>query len=234
MYSHSNQLRKYLCNRIANSSPRHLWKGVRGEVLSLSLNLIIILNLNLNLNAQSITVEPLSDCINSIITYHRAAEQTELKALDVYKEKKWYNMLPQPGIGYNMIANKPLLTLSMPDFISYINRRKDLKYRKHNTEVQTQNDINRDTISFKSVYRQLKELIEVYEKEKSLLSSDSILVSIRKEENKKLQATTEDVIKAEAALEQKKLSHRQSLQAILSKAASLETYLHRNFQISFE
>lgn len=187
-----------------------------------------------NISGQAITIEPAQDCIFYIISYYKAQEQTSIKALELYKEKKWYNLLPQPGIGYNMIANRPLVTLSMPDFISYLNRRRDLKYKKQNTILATNKAINNDTIAFKSVYRQLEELIAVYKVEKSLLHSDSILLSIKIEENKKLQATTEEVIKAAASLEQKKLSHRQGLQAILSKAASLEPYLHRNFMIFIE
>lgn len=179
-----------------------------------------------------IVIEPLQDCIAFIMQYHRTQQQQEQNAQELYKEKKWYNLMPHPGLGYNFMINRPMLTLSMPDFIGYINRKKDLKYRIHKTNISSQNAITNDTIAFKSAYNELLHLITFYNQEEKLIANDSLLLQIKLEENKRLQATTEDVLKIKLAIAEKQYQHAKSILAILSKAATLETYLHRSFKIS--
>jgi uncharacterized protein YhaN len=182
------------------------------------------------LNAQ-IIIEPLDKCISDIIDWHRQSLNDELQALNIYKEKKWYNLLPRPGIGYELINSRPMFTLTMPDFISFINRRKDLKYSIHKAVVSANQRITTDTTAFISAYYQLQNQIRFYYDEKALINQDSVLLSIKIEENKKLQATTEDVLKLRLAILQKQFNHSKTIQSVLSQAAALEPHLHRSFRI---
>lgn len=182
-------------------------------------------------NNDLIEIEPLHDCLVYIIQYHHKQQQQEQTALELYKEKKWYNLMPHPGLGYNFMINRPMITLSLPDFIGYINRKKDLKYRIHKTNIAASNGITNDTIAFKSAYKELLHLIAFYNQEEKLIANDSLLLKIKLEENKRLQATTEDVLKIKLSIAEKQYQHAKSILAILSKAATLETYLHRSFKI---
>lgn len=183
------------------------------------------------LSKGQILIEPLQDCFAFIIQYHRTQQQQEQSALELYKEKKWYNLLPHPGLGYNFMINRLMVTLSLPDFIGYINRKKDLKYRIHKTNISAQNAITNDTIAFKSAYKELLHLIVFYYQEEKLIANDSLLLQIKLEENKRLQATTEDVLKIKLAIAEKQYQHAKLILTILSKVATLETYLHRSFKI---
>ena len=180
-----------------------------------------------------IQTEPLDSGIHYIIYWHNTNHQQENTALSTYKEKKWYNILPSPAIGYNLAFNRPILTLSMPDIISFINRKKDLKYRLQKVSATTIQNISQDTIAFKTGYIQLQQLISLYLQQAGLLANDSLLYRIKQTEIINLQATTEDVIKSLAALQEKQLALHQLMLAIWARVASLETHLHRSFSIRF-
>lgn len=197
----------------------------------MKLALLTILFTSASNTYSQVTVEPLQDCIAFIMQYHHTQQQREQTALELYKEKKWYNLIPHPGLGYNFIVNRPMITLSIPAFIGYINRKKDLKYRIHKTNMSAQNAIRNDTIAFKSTYNELLHLIAFYNQEEKLIANDSLLLKIKLEENKRLQATTEDVLKIKLSIAEKQYQHAKSILSILSKVATLETYLHRSFKI---
>lgn len=180
-----------------------------------------------------ITIEPMQNCIEDIKIYHYEKAQTETDALTIYREQKWYNWLPKPGVGLNIVTSKPIFTLEAPDYIGYINRTKELKYRKFRVKQTTGENLRADTIAFISGYRELETLIYFHNKEAQLIANDSLMLQLKTEENKKLQATTEDVLKIKISLLEKKYNHEKSIINILSKAASLETYLHRNFKIFY-
>lgn len=196
-----------------------------------SIALFLLFSPFINSHSQ-IKIEHPDSCVNAIMVWHLQNQASELQALNVYKEKKWYNLLPVPGIAYNFMLNRPMITVSMPDFISYINRKKELNYRIHKTTISTQQGLTRDTIAFKSAYKELVHLVQFYHQEKELIAADSLLLKIKIEENKRLQATTEDVLKLKLAIAEKQYHHSKSILAILSKVATLESYLHRSFKIS--
>lgn len=210
-----------------------LRRGLGGGLSTLVLTFVVTLILAKSLSAQQIQIEPMQEGIDFIIQYHEAQQQQEQAALQLYKEKKWYNLLPHPGLGYNFMINRPMITLSMPDFIAYINRKNDLKYRIHKTNITAQNAITNDTIAFKAAYKELLYLIKFFNEEQILISNDSLLLQIKQEENKNLQATTEDVLKIKLSIAEKQYQHSKSIMAILSKVATLENYLHRSFRIKF-
>lgn len=194
--------------------------------------IIVLLSCQLSVCPAQVSIEPLQQCLDYIITWHQANNLQELKLLENYKEKKWYNWLPVPGIGYNFLVNRPLITLSMPNFIGFITRQKELKYQQAKTIIQMDARITADTIAFKSGYRELLEIIRQFQQSKTLLHQDSLLVRMKEEENKSLQATSEDVIKSRLAFMEKQLMVASMLRVIYAKVASIETHLHRNFQIS--
>lgn len=182
---------------------------------------------------QHIYVEPIDDCLAFIKNFHYEKKATEQKALNLYKEKKWYNFLPRPGLGYDFITGRPLVTLESPDFISFINRKKELNYKLHQSEITNSEKLNNDTVAFISGYAQLMKLIELHLTEKVLISKDSLLLKLKIEENKRLQATTEDVLKIENSILERKYNHQKAIMVIMSKAQSLEPYLHRNLKVYY-
>lgn len=199
----------------------------------MKLALCVILFISVSKSHAQVTIEPLRDCIAFIIQYHHAQQQQEEKALETYKEKKWYTLLPQPGLGYNFMINKPMITVTLPDYVSYINRKKDLKYRILKTQITAQDRITADTVAFITGYKELELSIAFYEKELELIAQDSMLLKIKETANKSLQATTEDVLRLKISMLEKQFNHAKGIQAILSKAKSLESNLHRTFKISF-
>ena len=209
-----------------------LWRGLGGGYSTLIFLVTLSLTKGAFSQSPSIIIEPLSDCINYIITFHNDAQKSEEKALQLYKQKKWYTLLPTPGFGFNFITAKPMLTLSLPDYVSYAYRRKDLKYRIIKTKITAQENITTDTVAFKSAYREIETQIKFYNEEKILIAQDSLLLAIKLEENKKLQATTEDVLKLKLSILEKQYNHAKAIQTILSKVSSLESHLHRTFKIT--
>ncbi|GEM_PF-6566701 len=182
---------------------------------------------------QKISIEPLSIGIQYIVDWHNQELLTERNALANYKEKQWYNIIPWPALGYNMATNKPMVTFTLPDIPNYITRKKDLKYRLQKVSSTTQQSIVRDTSAYRTNYIQLQELIYIYQQQLQLLKNDSLLFAIKVQENKKLQATTEEVIKTKASLQEKELNLHHNKLAIWAKVAAIEGYLHRNFIITF-
>lgn len=193
---------------------------------------VITTAISIPVNPQ-ITVEPITDCIAFIKNYHYEKSQKEAQALAIYKEKKWYNWLPKPGLGYDFVSGRPMFTLAAPDFVSYINRKKELQYRQFKNIETSSENIHNDTVAFISGYKELNTMIKLYNEEELLIANDSLILQLKTEENKKLQATTEDVLKQKITLLEKYYTHSRGILALMSKAAALEQYLHRNLKINY-
>lgn len=195
--------------------------------------LFIFIFLSVKVEAQSkIEIEDLQSGLNFIQAWYEKKENEEIANLQAYKEKRWYNYIPNINVGYSALTNKPLVSLSLPDYIGYINRKKELRYKTLNVRLQYAEKLNNDTIAYKTAYRELELNIQIYNRQAELLKYDSLLLKIKQEENKKFQATTEDVVRFSQTYQEKCLNLERILASIFSKVDKLETYLHRPFLIT--
>ena len=135
-----------------------------------------------------------------------------------------------PSIGYAPITHRLIVNFSLNNFISLLQRRRELRFQVLQLTVRYRNQLISDTITCQHYYKEFKELIENYAGQQALLDSSYQLLIIKIHENKKLQATTEDVLKIKLDLERTRLSIDQMRNGILIKALQLSLLINRRLE----
>jgi len=174
---------------------------------------------------KSQTVEPLDSLLATIIFANKARRDEQVKLLRTYKEKNWLNLLP--SIGYDPVTYRLLVNFSLNNFISLLQRKRELKFQTSQIIIRYRTQLTSDTITCQLCYNEFKTLLENYTGQLALLDSSSQLLLIKLHENKKLQATSEDVLKAKLDLEKLRLSIGQMRTGILTKALQLSLLINR-------
>ena len=180
------------------------------------------------LSTRSQSIEPLDSLIATIILNSKARRDEQIKLLRNYKEKNWMSLLP--SIGYAPITHRLIINFSLNNFISLLQRRRELKFQVLQLTVRYRNQLSSDTITCQHYYKEFKELLENYAGQQALLDSSYQLLIIKIHENKKLQATTEDVLKIKLDLERLRLSIDQMRNGILIKALQLSLLINRRLE----
>ena len=177
------------------------------------------------LSTRSQSIEPLDSLIATIILNSKARRDEQIKLLRNYKEKNWPTLLP--SIGYDPVTNRLLVNFSLNNYISLLQRKREIKFQVSQMTVRYRIQLASDTITCQYYYKEFKELIENYSGQLALLNSSSQLLIIKLHENKKLQATSEDVLKIKLELERSRLSLDQMRNGILIKALQLSLLINR-------
>jgi hypothetical protein len=174
------------------------------------------------------SVEPLDSLIAAIIFTNKSRRDEQIRLLRNYKEKNWLSLLP--SIGYDPVTRRSLVNFSLNNFISLLQRKRELKFQVLQLTVRYRIQLISDTITCQHYYREFKELLENYAGQQVLLDSSYQLLIIKIHENKKLQATTEDVLKTKLDLERTRISIDQMRNGILIKALQLSLLINRQLE----
>jgi len=180
------------------------------------------------LYTQSQSLEPLDSLVAAIIFTNNSRRDEQIRLLRNYKENNWMSLLP--SIGYAPITHRLIINFSLNNFISLLQRRRELKFQVLQLTVRYRNQLISDTITCQHYYKEFKELLENYAGQQALLDSSCQLLIIKIHENKKLQATTEDVLKIKLDLERLRLSIDQMRNGILIKALQLSLLINRRLE----
>ncbi|MCW3116844.1 MAG: hypothetical protein JWM28_926, partial [Chitinophagaceae bacterium] len=171
------------------------------------------------------SVEPFDSLMADIIYNNETGLNGQIELLHNYKEKNWLSLLP--SIGYDLVTGRPLVNFSFNNFISMNQRKRDLKFQAIQLKDRYHNQLINDTITCQVYYKELKELLQNYAGQLSLLDSSFKLLQIKLEENKKSEATSEDVLKVKLELEKLRLSINQSRNVISAKTLQISLLIKR-------
>lgn len=173
-------------------------------------------------------IEPLDSLISNIVSKNKAALQEQIALLLQYKEQNFLSLVP--SIGYDLLTNRPLVNFSFNNFISFRQRKKDLKFQSLQIKIRFRNLLTDDSITCRLYYEEFAGLLVNYSKQLALLDSSFQLLQIKEEENKMKQATSEDVLKIKLELDKLRVSINQFRNQILSKALQLSLLIKRPLQ----
>ena len=177
------------------------------------------------LYTRSQSVEPLDSLLAAIIFTNKSRRDEQIKLLRNYKEKNWLSLLP--SIGYDPVTQRLLVSFSLNNFISLLQRKRELHFQVMQMTIRYRIQLVNDTITCQHYYSEFRELLNNYAGQLALQDSSYQLLLIKLHENKKLQATSEDVLKVRLELEKSRLSIDQMRNGILTKALQLSLLINR-------
>ena len=170
-------------------------------------------------------LEPLDSLVSEIIHSNKISLALQTNMLCQYKEKNTLHLLP--SIGYDLVTNRPLVNFSLNNFIALRQRKKEVKYQVLQLEDRAFNQLITDTITCRFYYQEIKELLEKYIGQLNLQKKAAQLLQIKTAEHKKLQVTSEDILRTQLELERQQLSLSQARSEISAKALQLSLLIKR-------
>ena len=111
----------------------------------------------------SFKIEPLDSLFAHVILCHDLETSEALANFKNLKDYKWLHLLPTVGIrSYDGRSYRPVLSINSSQWVTYLQRRDDKKYRMIQLEQQADNDLESVLFRLKGFYarleRQLNEL----------------------------------------------------------------------------
>jgi hypothetical protein len=175
-------------------------------------------------------LEPLDSVLSEIIHNNNVSLVLQTSMFCQYKEKDAVSLLP--SIGYDLVTNRPLVNFSLNNFIALRQRRKELKYQVLQLENRAFSQLITDTITCRCYYQEIKELLEKYNGQLTLQKNATQLLQIKTAEHKKLQVTSEDILRTQLELERQQLSLSQARSEISAKALQISLLIKRSLRFS--
>lgn len=187
---------------------------------------VIIQPLYNNLSAQ---IPPLDSLIQIVVSNNTTELTNQNQLLKQYRDKSWINLVP--NLGYDPITNRPIVTLNISQALGFVNSKRQIKYRQATNAINYANSLTADTIKLKAEYYKLQNLISQYNEVSAQLKYDSLYIAIKKNENKNLQATATELLRAQQTRDENQTKLYNVKNQLISQKLVLEQIIKKELPL---
>jgi len=144
------------------------------------------------------------------------------------KDYKWLHLLPTLGIrSYDGKNYTPTLSINSSQWVTYLQRKDDKKYRMTQIEQQAVNDLDATLFRLKGFYTRLERLLNELDTRHKITEINQKLYEIEEEKYKNVDIDTEDFLKSQR-LHLSQLSEFQNFKiSVLQTIAEIENITKR-------
>lgn len=179
-----------------------------------------------NLSAQ---IPPLDSLIQIVVSNNTTELTNQNQLLKQYRDKSWINLVP--NLGYDPITNRPIVTLNISQALGFVNSKRQIKYRQATNAINYANSLTADTIKLKAEYYKLQNLISQYNEVSAQLKYDSLYIAIKKNENKNLQATATELLRAQQTRDENQTKLYNVKNQLISQKLVLEQIIKKELPL---
>lgn len=174
-----------------------------------------------------------SQNIDSLVNTVQADNRSELNLLNFntkkYRERSWINLIP--NLGYDFLNNRPFVSINISGALSYINSKRQTKFKQEQNAITYNNQLIADTLTLKAEYYKLQNLLSQQKEIIAQLRYDSLYIKIKQNENKNLQATAVELLKAKQTQEENQTKLYNVKNQIISQKLTIEQIIKKELPL---
>jgi len=144
------------------------------------------------------TLEPLDSLFAHVITTHELETLESLDNFKNLKDYKWLHLLPTLGIrSYDGKNYTPTLSVNSSQWVTYLQRKDDKKYRMNQLEQQSGTELDAILFRLKGFYTRLERQLNELETRHQIMQINQKLFEIEEEKYKNVDIDTEEFLRSQ-------------------------------------
>ena len=144
------------------------------------------------------TLEPLDSLFAHVITTHESETLESLANFKNLKDYKWLHLLPTLGIrSYDGKNYTPTISINSSQWVTYLQRKDDKKYRMTQLEQQSGADLEATLFRLKGIYTRLERQLNELEIRHEIMQINQKLYEIEEEKYKNVDIDTEEFLRSQ-------------------------------------
>jgi len=148
--------------------------------------------------SKSYSLEPLDSLYSHVIFSHELETKESLDNFKNLKDYKWLHLLPTLGVrSYDGKHYTPTLSINSSQWVTYLQRRDDKKYRMIQIEQQSVNDLDAILFRLKGLYTRLDRQLSELDTRHEIMQINQKLYEIDEEKYKNVDIDTEEYLRSQ-------------------------------------